>query len=114
MAYSKINLVASTTGALLVNVNAANRVKDSFLSCVMAYGNFGSGTLTLAVSPDGGTTFLPLKDKTGAAISLTSNGYANIEICGFTNNNTHPLQVHAVLTGATSPNLNIASFDNMG
>lgn len=114
MAYNKLNLVASSAGALLTNINHANRVNQTYQALVCVSGTFGGGTATLAVSPDGGTTLITLKDKLGSAISLTANGYANIEIAGYSNNNTKPLQVYAVLTGATSPNLNFTVFDNMG
>lgn len=96
------------------SVNAGNRDKLTWQALVCVNGTFGGGTVTLAVSPDNGTTLLTLKTKMENALSLTANGYANIEIAGFPNNNTVPLNVYAVLAGATSPAVTVTVFDNMG
>lgn len=114
MAYNKLTLSANTTGTLLTNVNHANRVNQTYQALITFTGTFGSGTVSLAVSPDSGVTLIVLKDKLGNSISFASNAYANIELGGYTNKNNLPLQIYAVLTGATSPSLNITSFDNMG
>ena len=115
MAYTGPIALNGTSGsALLVNINKANRVNQTYQACVMLTLVSGTGTYTLAVSPDGGTTKIPLKDKNGTAISLTASGYANIEIAGYSNNNKVPLQVYAVLASGTAAVGNINVFDNNG
>lgn len=115
MAYTGAIPLNGTSGtALLVNINKANRVNTSYQAIVMLTLVSGAGTYTLAVSPDGGTTKIPLKDKNGNAISLTATGYANVEICGFSNNNNKPLQLYAVLASGTAAVGNINVFDNNG
>jgi len=42
--------------------------------------NFGSGTVTLQASFDGGTTFIDVPDSSGTAITFTANGMTNFEI----------------------------------
>lgn len=42
--------------------------------------NFGSGTVTLKVSPDGGTTFIDIPDAAGTSITFTANGMTNFEL----------------------------------
>lgn len=63
---------------------------------LVAYGTWGSGTLTLQFSPDGGTTWI-----TVSGVSLTANGYVGNIIA------SQGDQVRAVLTGATSPSLTV-------
>lgn len=112
MTWQKTNLLATTTGTQIGTVQHGNRALAQWSALVLASGTWGSGTLTLAISPDGGTTLITLKDKLGNAISLTGNGYANIEVCGFSNLNASALTIWAVLAGATSPNLNVIVADN--
>ena len=115
MAYTgPIPLNGTSGNALLVNVNRSSRVNQSYQACVMLTLVSGAGTYTLAVSPDGGTTKIPLRDKNGSAVSLTASGYANIEISGYSNNNKVPLQVYAVLASGTAAVGNINVFDNNG
>ncbi len=115
MAYTGPIALNGTSGSvLLANINRSSRVNQSYQACVMLTLVSGSGTYTLAVSPDGGTTKITLRDKNGSAISLTATGYANIEISGYTNNNKTPLQLYAVLASGTSAVGNINVFDNNG
>ena len=57
-------------------------------------GTFGSGTLTLQYSVDGGTTWLTVS----AAPTFTANGTANFSL--------PPCDIRTDLSGSTSPDLN--------
>lgn len=62
-----------------------------------AFGTWGSGTLTLKVSPDGGTTWFALDSATANALKHTTNT-AEEMLCKFT------------LAGATTPSLSIRVY----
>jgi len=69
--------------------------KGSFV----AYGTWGSGTIKLQLSPDGGTTWI---DVTG--VSLTANGHKDVPVMG------PGLQFRADLSGSTGANLSAKLF----
>jgi hypothetical protein len=77
------------------------------------YGTFGSGTVTLFVSPDGGTTKIALKDAiSGTAISNAAAAMNTIRLAnGGTNSDN--LILYATLAGSTNPALTVAIFDNL-
>lgn len=77
------------------------------------YGTFGSGTATFTVSPDGGTTYVPLKDVFGNAIAPTAAGMFNFELCAdeaisLSDN----IKIKISLSGATTPSLSYTVFNN--
>lgn len=79
---------------------------------IFVYGDFGSGTLTANVSPDGGTTFIAIPDATGADTAFTSDGVVNFELYG----SGDPIKENSVklqftLAGSTDPDLNVRVFD---
>lgn len=100
-------------GSTLLCTIDRNRNLPSFMATVCAYGTFGSGTLILQISPDGGTTKLTIKDNNSVAISLTASGTANIELLTGSKN-TDGLQLYATLTGSTNPSITVATFSNVG
>lgn len=68
--------------------------------------NFGSGTVTLQASPDGGTTFIDVPDQAGASITFTANGMTNFELYA----NGDPVagervEIRLALAGSTSPTI---------
>ena len=68
--------------------------------------NFGSGTVTLRMSPDGGTTFIDMPDQTGSAITFTADGVTNFELYGNQNPiGTEEVVFRLALTGSTSPTI---------
>lgn len=68
--------------------------------------NFGSGTATLQVSPDGGTNFIDVLDQSGTAIAFSANGVANFELYGNGNNVlTETVVLRLALAGSSSPTL---------
>lgn len=70
------------------------------------FGTFGSGTVALQYSPNGGTTYINVPDQVGNAISFSTNGITNFEIYA----NGDPIsgqqcKLRLALTGATSPSV---------
>jgi len=106
MAETLVNLTADGTtliGSLdQLSPNIPSRVG------IHAHGSFGGGTLTFQYSFDGGTTNATLKDGPGTSasdISYTAPG-------GFTWDSPlatggTAISVYAVLTGATSPDIDV-------
>jgi hypothetical protein len=76
----------NTTGAS-ISIPLQDRTYTFFAS-----GTFGSGTVTLHISPDDGVTFVPL-----AASALTAAGSVTLPF--------RATAIRAVLAGATSPSL---------
>lgn len=87
------------------------RELDSFYATVVISGGFGGGTLTLLISPDGGTTKVALSDASGTAISKTTAGTVNIRL-GIGGTLTDAPIIYATLVGSTTPTLTVTLFDN--
>ena len=64
-----------------------------------AWGTFGSGTVKLQMSPDGGSTWIDMLDVNGNAVSETANGMALFELAA-------GVKIRADLSGSTSPTIN--------
>jgi hypothetical protein len=64
---------------------------------VVAWGDFGGGTLTLQMSPDMGTTWINVDRPGDNYVTFTANGEGGIELglC----------LLRASLTGSTNPNI---------
>lgn len=94
---------------------AKPRASDIYLATVSLYGTFGGGTVTLFMSPDGGTTKIPLiDDLTGSAFSLTSARCFDIQMgTGNGSASSNEIKLYATLAGSTSPNLNLTVHDNL-
>jgi hypothetical protein len=75
--------------------------------------NFGSGTVTLQSSPDGGTTKVTMKNLSGTTYSATSNDSVNLSL-GSGATNSDAIKVYAVMTGSTNPSVTVTVKDNLG
>jgi len=72
---------------------------------------FDGGTITIQVSPDGGTTKFTAKDTNGADVTFTANGYTNILLGNGAKNGEH-ITVFADLSGASgSADVEVIAFD---
>lgn len=114
MATTLTTLTANTAGTV-IGYMQRNQSATEYVATLAAYGTFGGGTLSYAISPNGGTTLITLKTSAGSAYSTTSNDL--IEYRGGTPTPYAPQSqgqeaLYAVLTGATSPNINIKVMDN--
>lgn len=99
-----------TNETVLVAEAAGDSDKDTWKATICATGTWSSGTLTFYLSPDRGTTKPALTDLVGSSISLTSDGcFGPVELGKYF---ASPLQIYATMSGATSPNIKIATSDN--
>ena len=73
---------------------------QTYLGTLFVAGTFGGGTLKFQASPDG-TNWLDIPDQSGNAVSFTAAGMKNLEF------GTGGIKLRAVLSGATSPNINV-------
>lgn len=114
MAKYTTTLAADSTGKYVCNIHKAREYWCWFASLV-AYGTWGSGTLTWYFSPNNGTTLIPIKDLTDTAVSQTADGGVNVQF-GVANKLTGTSdepQIWVKLTGSTNPSLTIAVYDNL-
>lgn len=112
MAKHTVALAANTGagGVKICNV-VRNRNLQEWRGLLMAYGTFGSGTVAWYISPDNGTTLIAMTDLTDAAITMTTaKAYDSSLTTG--SKNTDKISIWVVLSGATSPALNIVVYDN--
>lgn len=72
---------------------------------------FGSGTVTIQASPDGGTTKVTLKDVGGTTVSITADDVYNIRL-GYAGKLGEEIDIYATMSGSTSPTVDIVAFDN--
>lgn len=103
--------ISNTSGALIGNV-VRNRNHRTWFGMLAAWGTFGGGAVTFFISPDNGTTLIPIVDAAYSAVSYSANSMANtLDLATGSHNNDH-LQIYAKLTGATNPNLIVGFYDN--
>lgn len=108
---TQVNFTSSTS-LLIAIIRKNHRDLTQYISTILAWGTWGGGTLALFLSPDGGTTKIPLTPSPGGtAVTFAANGMCVITT-GTPSNNTDTLELWATLSGATSPNLNVANYDN--
>ncbi len=95
---------------LLARVKTPRNDSGGFGASIFIYGTFDSGTATVQVSPDGGTTKFTVKDQSGSDIAPTANFYSNFEL-GIANVNGEELEIYVNLAGATSPDITVDLYD---
>lgn len=87
---------------------------DRYFATIFAYSGggsgFGGGTLTIQLSPNGGTTKVNASKPDGNALAFTANGAQNIETAY--GNSQNGIDVYATLSGSTTPNVIVDLFDN--
>lgn len=108
--------LTTTTAQKITNCQRPNRNILDWRGTVLVWGNFGSsGAIALYLSPDNGTTLIPLTASAGGtAISFTAQGMTGVDT-GFTCKNTDvPLELWAQVTAGTGYNINVACYDNQG
>jgi hypothetical protein len=100
--------------AQLLSIIQRRRTDDGFQATILAYagtGSWGGGTLAYYLSPDGGTTLIPLKDLSGNAITSNADDNVNVNL-GNSSHNNDRLQLWGKMTGGTSSNITVAVYDN--
>lgn len=103
---------ANNQSSQICEIKKTRREAAFYVNTIIAYGTWGSGTLAFSVSPDNGTTKIPLTSTPGGTgISLTANGMVGSQF-GHSSSNTQSLTIWATLTGASSPSLIVLVDDN--
>ena len=108
------NITAFTTNATqqIAEIRKTRREESFYVNTIYAYGTYGGGTLAFYVSPDRGTTLIPLTSSPGGTgISLTANGMIGGQF-GHPSTNLQTSTLYATLSGATNPNIMIVVDDN--
>lgn len=80
---------------------------------VIVYGTFSGGTVTLYISPDNGSTLVPMMDASGTPITSTANDNYTTSFGGTAKNND-AAKLYVGITGATTPTITYAIYDNNG
>jgi len=76
---------------------------------LLCYGTFDSATVKIQISPDGGTTKIQMKDTDGSSdLQFTADGLRDIRLQP---NSTTALELYAVTSGGTSPDITVALVD---
>lgn len=105
MTTTTTNFDADASNTLIATLNKSINSGGPDQVRIDAYGDFGSGTLTFAYSPDEGTTKISLKDGIGgSAISFTDDeGF----VWEAPLNSDKAILLYATLASSTSPDLNV-------
>lgn len=97
----------STSGGNIKNPDNA----ASIYQMVAASGDFGSGTLAVEMSVDGGTTYFAVTDSSGA-VTLTDDGAVRTFLLGPSRNQTaQQVKIRLTLSGATNPDIDYLIAD---
>jgi hypothetical protein len=112
MARYSITMGADASLTYVCDVHKVREHND-WQATAFVYGTFGSGTVTLHVSPDGGTTKVPLLNTAGTAISIaTAGAMVRTQLAGNESFNGQAMKIYATLSGSTAPALNVVIYDN--
>ena len=69
--------LGASTSASYISTVRKKRDMPIYNYTIMGYGTYGSATLAWFISPDQGTTLIPMTDLTDAAITMTANKVFN-------------------------------------
>ena len=112
--YTKTLTVDGDTAICMVERRRGDM--NAWQARVFVYGgggnNFGSGTVALKASPDGGTTKIAMKDFTGTAITGTAAYTFNTQPMGNPSHLSDNITIYASLSGSSSPTIIVDLFDN--
>ena len=88
------------------------RAASYYLATILVYGTFSSGTVELYISPDKGTTKIPITASPGGPpVTFTANGMVLVNFGNITTSGP-ALQIFAGITGAGTPSVTVAVYDN--
>jgi len=103
-------MTAQSTPTFLCSVHKSREFYCWFAT-LMASGTWGGSTLSFYVSPDAGTTLIPIKDITDVAVSFTSNASLNIQM-GVSRDNTDRPQIWCELASGSGASITVRVYDN--
>jgi len=104
-------LSAQNTNAKVFDVHKPRNGSESCLFTLGVYGTFGTGTVTVNLSPDGGITLLPLAPINGSSPSITANGAYTFKVGNGDKIDDYP-SIYVAIGAATNPDLDIVAWDN--
>lgn len=92
-----------------------NKKRDFYewFGTFIAYGTWGGGTITYKISPDGGTTKIPLKDASGSSITSNADDNFTINLAAGAKNSDAP-KLYVTMAGSTNPAVTVVLYDNNG
>lgn len=97
----------NTSGASINNPNNGANI----FQVIYASGDFGSGTLTVQISNDGGTTWYAATDSTGS-VTLTDDGAVRTFLLGSNDPvSSTQVKIRLNLSGATNPDIDYIIAD---
>lgn len=111
MKYSNVLTTAAPLSPEVV-VNQP-RHADGWLATCFIYGTFGAGTVSVLLSPDGGTTTIPATNPDGSPITATANKVFNLTL-GSGGRLTNCIKLYFSIAGSTAATVNCDVFDNRG
>ncbi len=99
----------ATNTAICTAVKPRNA--DKWIGTFNIFGTFGSGTVALNMSTDGGTTKVAIKKADGTSYTTTAADNFQVELgCG--SGNSDDIILYATLSGSTNPSITITAHDN--
>lgn len=102
----------TNTTTQIIPIRRNNKAATNFTATILVYGTFGGGTLSLYLSPDNGTTLIPLTaTPSGSSVAFTANGMTQVFL-GHASTLSDGFSLYATLSAATSPTLTVACYDN--
>jgi len=107
MARYETDVVTTNTESSTITLINPRSGGDSVFKTIGIQGTFGSGTATLEVTIDGGTTWIPFTSA-GAAVEYTVNDVRNMRVCS---DAKEPIKLRFALTGATTPSIQMIVYD---
>lgn len=113
MAKHTVSLTGSSGSEVIGKTNNTPNGADGYGGTVFIKNNSGTGTITLQMSPDGGTTKYTVKDVTGTDITGTSNGAFSF-VTGIGNKVSEYITFYATLSGGSSADFDVILFDKNG
>lgn len=111
MAKYTASLSAQNTNTKLFTVHKPRNGSDSCTFTVAVSGTFGTGTVTINISPDAGVTLIPLAPISGTSGAFTANGAMTFKVGNGDTNSGAPA-IYASIATAINPSITITAYDN--
>lgn len=94
-------------------ISGSHRRRDAtdLLVTILTSGSHGGGTIAWNLSPDGGTTLIPITTSPGSAVTTTAATSFNVGL-GNSSANSQNLSIVAVMSGSTSPSVTVRAYTN--
>lgn len=109
-----IALTADVTAKTLLRQAVKPRHSDGYGATILASGTFGSGTISIFLSPDNGTTFIPAQKSDGTALTFTAAGANNLTLYVGNSARDAGIGIYYTFTGSTSASAKLWCSDNKG